>query len=585
MAFDAGMLRCVLREVEEKLSGGKIEKIYMPQRDMVLLQMKNGRDVYRLLINAGASSPRLCITAEKAENPAVPPMFCMALRKHLGGAKLIRIAQFGFERAARFTFEAYDEMGFKTEKHLIAEIMGKYSNLILCDRDDKMIGILKPVDFTTSQKRQLLPGMRSEEPPKQDKLDPMTVTEREFNDIMGGSDPTAVTEKKLTATFAGMASVTAREIAFRAGGHTAATLEECSRSLWQEFSAYRDAVRGKCSVPTLILSPQGAPKEYSYTDILQYGDAVKRVPMESFSALIDAYFAQRSRQDVLQQKASDILRLLHNAENRIEKKLAVQTAELTECDSGDTYKLYGDLITANIYRLKKGMKAAALENYYAEDAACVEIPLEINLTPAQNAQKYYKKKNKTKSARIHLTEQIEQAKAELSYIHTVQDALSRAETEKDLSEIRLELYQSGYASKMKNFTYKKPPAPTLLRFVTDDGRQVLCGKNNVANDYLTTKVAQRSDWWFHVKNQPGSHVVLSSDGEADEPTDRDFTQAAMIAAYYSKVSDGVMVPVDYTRVRYVKKPSGAKPGFVTYSTNWTAYVTPEKDTVERMKVQ
>lgn len=585
MAFDAGMLACILREVDEKLNGGKIEKIYMPQRDMVILQMKNGRDVYRLLINAGASSPRMCITAEKAENPAVPPMFCMALRKHLGGAKLIRVEQIGFERAARLTFEAYDEMGFKTEKHLIAEIMGKYSNLILSGGDDKMIGILKPVDFTTSQKRQLLPGMRYEEPPKQDKLDPMTVTERDFNRIMGEADPTAVTEKKLTSTFAGMASLHAREIAFRAGGHTAATLEECSRSLWREFSAYRDAVQGRGAVPTLILSPQGAPKEYSYMDIRQYGDGAKTAPMESFSALIDAYFAQRSRQDVLQQRASDILRLLHNAESRIEKKLAVQTAELTECDSGDTYKLYGDLITANIYRLKKGMKQADLENYYAEDAACVSIPLEVNLTPAQNAQKYYKKYNKTKSARIHLTEQIEQAKAELEYIRTVQDSLSRAETEKDLGEIRGELYQSGYASKMKNYTWKKPAAPTLLRFVTEDGRQVLCGKNNTANDYLTTKVADRSDWWFHVKNQPGSHVVMSCDGEQDEPTDRDFTQAAMIAAYYSKASDGVMVPVDYTRVRYVKKPSGSKPGFVTYSTNWTAYVTPEKDTVERMKVK
>lgn len=585
MAFDAGMLACILREVDEKLNGGKIEKIYMPQRDMVVLQMKNGRDVYRLLINAGASSPRMCITAEKSENPAVPPMFCMALRKHLGGAKLIRVEQIGFERAARLTFEAYDEMGFKTEKHLIAEIMGKYSNLILSGGDDKMIGILKPVDFTTSQKRQLLPGMRYEEPPKQDKLDPMTVTERDFNRIMGDADPTAVAEKKLTATFAGMASLHAREIAFRAGGHTAATLEECSRSLWREFSAYRDAVQGRGAVPTLILSPQGAPKEYSYMDIRQYGDGAKTAPMESFSALIDAYFAQRSRQDVLQQRASDILRLLHNAESRIEKKLAVQTAELTECDSGDTYKLYGDLITANIYRLKKGMKQADLENYYAEDAACVSIPLEVNLTPAQNAQKYYKKYNKTKSARIHLTEQIEQAKAELEYIRTVQDSLSRAETEKDLGEIRGELYQSGYASKMKNYTWKKPAAPTLLRFVTEDGRQVLCGKNNTANDYLTTKVADRSDWWFHVKNQPGSHVVMSCDGEQDEPTDRDFTQAAMIAAYYSKASDGVMVPVDYTRVRYVKKPSGSKPGFVTYSTNWTAYVTPEKDTVERMKVK
>ncbi len=584
MAFDAGMLSCLLHEIDCKVNTGKIEKIHMPQKDMVILVMKNGRETYRLLINAGPSSPRICLTAERTENPATPPMFCMMLRKHLGGAKLIGAEQMGFERAARFAFETYDELGFKTTKYLIAEIMGKFSNLILADAEDKMIGILHPVDFTTSQKRQLLPGMRYEAPPKQDKTDPMTVTREVFNGIFANADLSQATDKALTSRFAGMASVTAREIAYRAGGRTDASLAECADTLWKEFSAYVSLIQNHTGVPVLLLSPEGTPKEYSYMELLQYGESMRCVQKESFSELIDSYFCERSRQDTLKQRASDILRLLSAAESRIQKKLAIQRQELEDCAEGETFRLWGDLLTANIYRLSKGMSSANVENYYSEGET-VTIPLETSLTPSQNAQKYYKKYNKSKSAKLHLTEQIESAEAELVYIQSVFESLTRAENERELSEIRDELYHSGYASKMKNYTAKKQSAPTLLRFRTDGGRLVYCGKNNTANDYLTTKLAERSDWWFHVKNQPGSHVVMQCAGPDDEPSEQDFTQAAMIAAYHSKASDGVMVPVDYTLVRHVKKPSGSRPGFVIYTTNWTAYVTPDADSVERMRIR
>jgi len=309
---------------------------------------------------------------------------------------------------------------------------------------------------------------------------------------------------------------------------------------------------------------------------------MKTAEMPSCSALIDSYFAERSRHDMLVQRASDILRILHAAEARVTKKIALQTAELKDCEDGEKYRVYGDLITANIYRLKKGDSHAEVENYY-EDGALVKIPLDITLTPSQNAQKFYKKYTKSKSAKEHLTKQIEQSEAELQYIQTVLDALSRAETERELGEIRDELYHSGYASRMKNYTAKKQTAPSFLRFRSSGGRLILCGKNNTANDYLTTKFAERFDWWFHVKNQPGSHVIMQSTGTDDEPTEQEFTEAAMIAAYHSKASDGTMVPVDYTRIRYVKKPSGAKPGYVIYTTNWTAYVTPDEETVQRLK--
>lgn len=582
MAFDAGMLACILHETEVALVGGKIEKIHMPQKDMIVMIMKNGGGSHRLLINAGPSSPRMCITAEKSENPAAPPMFCMMLRKHLGGAKLIRVAQLGFERAARLTFETYDELGFKTEKHLIAEIMGKYSNLILTNAEDKIIGLLKSVDFTTSEKRQLLTGMTYELPPKQDKADPLAITESEFNRLALEAGLDTVAHKFILSSFAGISSLVAREIAYRAGGAADCVLRDCASALWQEFSRFTDAIRLHKGIPTLVRTADGAPREYCFMPISQYGDSLETVEMPSFSALIDSYFAERSRHDMLSQRAADILRILSAAEARVTKKISVQSAELAECEDGEKHRLFGDLITANIYRLKKGDSTARLENYY-EDGAIVEVALDTALTPAQNAQRYYKKYAKSKSAKEHLTVQIENSRAELLYIQTVQDALSRAETERELSEIRDELYHSGYASRMKNYTVRKQTTPTVLKFRTSDGRKVLCGKNNMANDYLTTKFAERSDWWFHVKNQAGSHVILQSSGTDDEPSERDFTEAAMIAAQYSKAAGGIMVPVDYTRVRYVKKPAGAKPGFVIYTTNWTAYVTPDADLVEGLR--
>ncbi len=582
MAFDAGMLAVLLHEIRERLAGGKIEKIHMPQKDMVILQIKNGGGTHRLLINAGPTSPRMCITGEKTENPAVPPMFCMMLRKHFGGAKLIRAEQLGFERAARLTFETYDELGFKTEKHLVAEIMGKYSNLILTDAGDKIIGLLKTVDFTTSEKRQLLPGMIYELPPKQDKADPTAVTESEFNRLATASGLDTAADKFILASFAGFAAVTAREIAYRAGGATDATLRTCADTLWREFSFCVDVVKNGTGTPTLIVTKDGTPKEYCYLSLTQYGDSMDRVEMPDYSTLIDTYFAERSRQDLLKQRASDILRILTAAESRITKKIALQTEELNACEEGEKFRLYGDLVTANIYRLHKGDTTALLENYY-EDGANVEIPLEATLTPSQNAQRYYKKYTKSKSAKEHLTVQLANSRQELQYIQTVFDALTRAETERELSEIRDELYHSGYASRMKNYTARKQSTPSVIKYKTSGGRMMYCGKNNLSNDYLTMKFAERSDWWFHVKNQPGSHVILRSAGPEDEPSEAEFTEAAMVAAYNSKASDGIMVPVDYTRVRHVKKPAGAKPGFVIYTTNWTAYVTPDAELVNGLR--
>ncbi|MBE6599540.1 MAG: fibronectin/fibrinogen-binding protein [Ruminococcaceae bacterium] len=585
MAFDAGMLSCVLREINEKLEGGKIDKIYQPSHDEVVLLIRSRGGDHRLFINAGSSGARMNITKSKVENPATPPMFCMMLRKHFSGARFHSASQLGFERAARLTFDTHDEMGFATQKHIICEIMGRFSNIIITNAEDKILGVLKSIDFTTSEKRQVLSGMIYELPPKQDKLDPTSdeVDMKLFNKLASCAEGSKSAEKFIISNFAGIAPVCAREIAYRASGKPDGTMDECARELGAKFFDFIDILKKGGGTPYIVRNEMGVPVEYCFMELRQYGSPMEVIQTETFGELIDAYFEERSRDERLHRKAADIFKLLSNAETRITKKMSIQREELSDCDEGEKYKLWGDLITANIYRLKRGMEEAVLENYWSENAESVTIPMDKRLTPSANAQVYYKKYNKSKAARIHLAEQIKLAEEELAYIYTVLDALSRADGERELAEIREELYHSGYASKMKNYTEKKAARPLIAEYETTDGHTVLVGKNNIANDYLTTKLADRNDWWFHVKNQPGSHVVLvCRDGEDDPPEDV-FTEAAMIAAYNSKAKDGVMVPVDYMKVRQVKKPAGSKPGLVIYHTNWSCYVTPDEAKVKAMR--
>lgn len=580
MAFDAGMLSFVVREINDKLAGAKIEKIYQPQKDEVVFVMKQGGDTLRLLINGGSSSPRINITSAKAENPATPPMFCMVLRKHLGGAKLDSAEQLGFERAVRLTFSTYDELGFSTKKHIIAEIMGKYSDIILTDINDRIIGVLKPVDFSTSKIRQLLPGMKYELPPRQDKDDPLTADLSLFDEYLSGSAPDRRADKFITDHYAGISAAIAREIAFRCGGTVNATLSECGNWLKSEFSSLVENIRESIGEPVIVYDENDSPVEYSFVDMTQYGAGFRRDVCSSFGEMIDIFFEKRSNNDRLKQRAADIFRIISGAEGRILRKIDKQKSELVECNEDEKYKLWGDLITANIWRISRGADSACVENYYGNGEEVV-IPLEKRLSPAQNAQKYYKKYTKLKNARAHLTEQIAIAENELEYIYTVLDSLVRADTEKELAEIRGELYHSGYASKIKNYTAKKQTSFAILKYITSGGYTVYCGKNNIANDHLTTKIAAKNDWWFHVKDRPGSHVVMVV-GDRQEPSSEDFTEAAMIAAYHSKAQGAPNVDVDYTLVRNVKKPAGSKPGFVVYQTNWSATVTPDEKKIKAM---
>lgn len=563
MAFDAGFTAATVSEIDRIASGARIEKIYQPTKDTVIItlhcQMSRGGDSVNLLIDAGTNNPRVCFTSAVPDNPKVPPNFCMLLRKHLGGAKLISASQPGFERAIELRFEAHDELEFISDKYLIAEIMGKCSNLMLLDAEKKIVSAMRIVDFSTSRVRQVLPGMKYELPPPQEgKISPFDETEdgyREKREVTDLPD-----DKFILQNYLGISPLIARELAYRGGDFAV-------------FDAFRKDIAEGRFVPVLIKKDDGSPVEYSFTEIRQYGDAVTVEEKDSFGALCDAYFGERSRSERIRQRAADILHLLTNAESRLTKKIAAQEADLAECAKKEQYKTKGDLITANIYRLKRGMTSAELIDYSSPDMETVHLALDQRLTPAQNAQVYYKKYNKAKSAETALTGQLEIARRELEYIYTVFDSLTRADTEADLAEIRRELYESGYASRMKNITLQKPTAPKPLEFKTSGGYRILCGKNNSQNDYITHKLASKGDLWFHVKGMPGSHVVLFCDG--DEPSERDFTEAATIAATYSKADAGNKVAVDYTRVKNLKKPPASKPGFVTFSQNYSAYVTPD----------
>ena len=588
MAFDAGMLACMVHEIRTVALGGRIEKVMQPERDEIILQLRSTEGGKRLLINAG-TGPRMSFTELTRENPAQAPMFCMLLRKHLTGARLSDIRQEGFERVVTLEFDTRDEMGFACTRRLVAEIMGKYSNIIFTDGEGKIISALKTVDFTTSAQRQVLPGMRYELPPAQDKDNPLTVTRERFDQLYSAESPDKPLDKFILSRFCGISAAVAREMVMLATRHTDTPLRfATAEEMWRGFDAIISRIREGDYAPTMVFDGKDAV-EYAFCPLTHYSAPAETRPYQTASEMLDDYFATRDKESRIRQRAADVLRLLTHAESRIKKKLDLQRGELRDCEQAEVYKKYGDMITANMWALQRGMKQAEIIDYECWDDekgeyGTVIIDLDERLTPSANAQRYYKKYTKARNAKVELAKQIDLGEAELAYIYTVFDALTRAETANDLAEIRDELYRSGYASRMKGYAApRKQPAPTVAKFKTTNGFLVLCGKNNLQNEHITHKLADRNDYWFHAKGVPGSHVVMVTDGA--EPDVQDFTDAASIAAHYSKAAGGAQIPVDYLLVRHVRKVPGAKPGFVTYHTNWTAYVTPDEKAVAGMRMK
>lgn len=576
MAFDVIFATAVAKELDGALAGARVEKVYQPSKEEILLFCRVGRETRKLIVSSSPASARVCFTDTAGENPAAPPMFCMLLRKHLAGAQIEGVETVGFERAIKITFACRDELGFDCRRYLIAEIMGKYSNIIFAGDDDgkmKILGVTKPVDMTTSRVRQLLPGMIYQSPPPQEKKLPLDETGEGFLSRFENYPQGKDAERFFIDTYLGFSPAVAREIVHRAGCDGATAGEADAKKLASVFLALMEKVKNGDFVPYAVYGGGGEPEEFSYTEITYLPGAGKR--FESFSVLLSAFYGKKAEAEALKNRVGATEALMVTAKKRLTKKLDVLSAELSECEEADKYRLWGELITGSLYMLTGKAGEATVTDYYSDPPRTVTIPLDEKLTASQNAARYYKKYNKLKTARTIAAEQAEKARAELEYLKTVEASLALCDCAADVSEIREELMKTGYLRRPVQAKGQKPKKTEPMYFHTSLGREIICGKNNTQNDFLSTKFAEKSDWWFHVKGGAGSHVIMRCEPDED-PDARDFTEAAQAAAFFSDERASANVAVDYTLAKFVKKPSGSAPGHVIYTDYYTAYVNPAK---------
>ena len=578
MPLDAICLQAVVQELKPLLIGQRIDKVQMPTRDQAVLTLRAGR----LLLNAGAGAPRLQMTALTRENPAEPPMFCMLLRKHLVGARVADITQPPLERLVRLELDSADDFGRPGHRTLVLEAMGRRSNLILLDEEGRIIDCLRRVDAEMSAARQVLPGLFYLPPASQGRLPVTEETEAGFREKLAAAAPERTIDAFLLDSYFGVSPLIARELSFLAAGETDARLfglgPEGERRLWHELERLTADIREGRFTP-VGLKRNGEPLDFSYRPIRQYGDAAEQVVYDSFSTLMDDFYAQRERAERLRQRGADLTRAATTARDRLRRKLAAQEKEYAQTQERDQLRLWGELITANLYRMERGQRVLEAENYYDPSGGTVSIPLDPLLTPQQNAAKYYKRYNKAKTAEKYLREQMAIARRDLEYLESVLEELQRAETDQDFSDIREELRQAGFLRKQGKKQISRPAKP--LEFQTSGGLRVLVGRSNRQNDRLTHD-ADRRDLWFHTQKIHGAHVILCTAGrEADEASLR---EAAGLAAWYSQARSSANVPVDCTAVKNVKKPAGARPGMVTYTNFQTLYVTPEEELTRRLRV-
>ena len=586
MPMDALCLSAVLRETEQAVVGGRIDKIHQPTRDEVLLHIRSRNGACRLVLTANPSWPRMQLTDLPRENPAEPPMFCMLLRKYLAGGKILEVKQPPMERLAELVIEASNEMGDKVTRRLILEAMGRRTNLVLLDGEGRIVDCLKRVDVDITQEnaRPLLPGMFYKYPPSQPgKLDPSALTEEDRTQLLAAGQCDTPADRFLLDHFVGLSPLIAREAAFEAFGEVDAPVGRDPELLLTKVDAILSRLEAGEVQPTMLIR-EDKPVDFSFRPILQYGPATELRSFDSFAALLDAYYQTRETADSVRQKGQDFIKSLTHARDRLVRKMVLQEKELEQTQNRDQHRIYGDLITANLYRMEKGMKVLRTENYYDPECAEIEIPLDPMKNPQQNAAKYYKAYTKAKTAQEMLTIQLEKGAAERDYLDSVLDSISRAEGDRDLEEIRQELTETGYLRrKGKGKNQMKRPSSKPMEFRSSTGMRISVGKNNTQNDLLTCKLAYKSDIWFHTQKIHGSHVILWTEG--GQPDLQSLNEAACLATWFSQARDGGKVPVDYTPVKFVKKPAGARPGMVVYTTYETAWVTPSQDLVKRLRVK
>ncbi len=587
MPLDALCLSGVVAELKPILTGAKIDKVHQPGRDEMILALRLGRGNGRLLLSASPNHPRLQMTELSRENPDAPPMFCMLLRKHLMGGRILSVEQPHLERIVELRLEVLDELGDRKERRLILEAMGRRANLVLVDDQGRIVDCLRRVDGDMSAQRQLLPGLFYRLPPAMEKADPTALDGGEWLRQVEQAPGESRVDHWLLDTFGGWSPLVCREIAFRAGGRVDVTFDELGPQgrvrVGEAAEALLKTVRENNFTPTVI-SVEKRPKDFTFFPAEQYEEAGECTAYPTFSALMDRFYEQRENQERIRQKGQDLIRSVTNARDRTARKLANQQRELEATQDRERLRQFGDIITSNLHAMERGMATLRAMDFYDPEGGEVEIKLDPLLTPQQNAAKYYKEYNKAKTAEEMLTIQLEKGRRELDYLNSVLENITLAEGERDLQEIRQELADTGYLRRqIKGKDKGRRLSPKPMEFRSTAGLRISVGKNNMQNDLLTCKQAFKSDIWFHTQKIHGSHVILWTGGA--QPDLQSLNEAACLAAWFSQGRESGKVPVDYTPVKYVKKPAGARPGMVVYTTYETAWVTPDESLVKRLRVK
>ena len=573
MALDGIFLRHIKNEIEKEALGARVNQIYQPNRDELVVVLRTYGGSKKLLLSARANSPRVNFCGNTPENPAQPPMFCMLMRKRLGGGKLVGVRQLRCDRVLFLDFDCVNELGDLVGLTIVCEIMGMYSNIILVNRDTGVIvDALKRVDLTVSSRRFVLPNIKYELPDPQDKLDILESTPEQIAGRIKSLPAEMPLNKAVLSSVQGVSPIICRALEYRVlEGATNRLDGVLYDRLVKELGELKTVTENCLGKPWIVYREDNKPMDISFIEIKQYGSFLRAEQKESFNLAADSFYDERDARDRMRVKTLSLNKLLVNLRDRTARKLQKQQTELSRCADREQLRIRGDLLQANLYRIERGAEYIDVENYYDPDGKTLRIKLNPAVSPAANAQKYYKEYQKEKNAERFLAEQIQKGETELEYLESVIDEVGRAQTERELSQIREELEQQGYLRKQNGKRQKQVSLP-FLEFESSDGFKILVGRNNLQNDRLTLKTASKTDMWLHTKDIHGSHVIIRADGR--EISDTAITEAASLAAYHSKARNSSKVPVDFTLVKHVSKPNGAKPGMVIYVNNRTVYVEP-----------
>lgn len=583
MAFDGITVSAIKAEIEDKILVGRIDKVYQPEKDEIILGIRSMGQAYKLLLTSNASNPKFHFTQTNPSNPMTPPLFCMVMRKHLQSGKIIKIEQPDFDRILNIYVESLNELGDYSVKKLVLEIMGRHSNIILTDENNTILDCIKHIGHDTSSVREVLPGREYTLPPSQGKINTLELDNNNFNEVLE-NNPSFEIQSVIYKNYTGISPIAASEICYRANVNGSTPVEALTdiqkEIVFNKFAGLVEDIKANRFYPESITNEKGKTIDFSPIEMTQFnGLEIKKYT--SISELIESFYANRDFAYRIGQKTQDLRKLITQNIERCIRKKDIQMQTLRSIKNRDELRLKGELLTANIYSIKKGMTTVELPNYYSENQELVAIELDSNKTPSENAQKYYKAYNKAKRTFEALKDQIKSNDEELAYLESVLTSVNNCTDEQDVKEIRRELREEGYVKKVKNQKDKSKKHSVPLHFISQDGFDIYVGKNNIQNDELTLKFARPRDIWMHTKNIPGSHVIIVANGQTIPDTT--LNEGAMLSAFYSKAKNSSKVPVDYTEKKNVKKPNGSKPGFVIYETNKTAYITTSEEEIKKIR--